>query len=170
MLLGDGFISPTALISRVHGSSGPAWWLLWSAWKPLGLGRGKHSLFRIVPGACRRCFVDWGTKQGEQWAAGRDTLLQRANARTPSYPWAVCQGELSSEKILSHFSSPSPWFWSFSWDCESCQKGCVQQDSYPPFSRNSQGTGPQKGRCREHCDLHLVQIPLELRHYKLYIS
>ena len=42
-LHGDSFISSTGLISHVHSSSKPVWWLLWSAWKPLGFGRGKQS-------------------------------------------------------------------------------------------------------------------------------
>lgn len=157
------------MISCVHGPSGLAWWLLWCAWKPLGLGRGKQSCFRIVSGACRSCFVSWGTKQKEKWATGRDTLLQHANARTP---WAVCQRKLPSEKKYSPTSVPlHPDFGASDGTLRAVRKeGCVQQDRYPPFSRDSQCTGPQKGthRCREHCDLHLLQIPPEFRHYNFF--
>lgn len=158
MLLGDSSISCTTLISHVHGSSGPVWWLLWSAWKPLGLGRGKQSCFKIVSRACRSYFVDWGTKQKEKWATGRDTFLQHANAGAPSYHWAVCQRKLSSEKNILPLQFPFTLIWSLWWNSESCQEGCVQQDRYLPFSRNSQCTGPQKGthRCKEYCDLHLL--------------
>lgn len=64
----DSFISSTGSISHVHGSSRPAWWLLWSAWKPLGFGRGKQTS-RILSEVCRRYFVGRETKQDEKWAA-----------------------------------------------------------------------------------------------------
>lgn len=44
-----------------------------------------------------------------------------------------------------------------------CAAGQIFQDC--------QCTGPQKGtcRCREHCDLHLLQILPEFRHHKFFI-